>query len=338
MMSQPPHLEQLSESLFIQQLQHPLVRDLAWSLLSPPLLTCLPDNYGHIRMQEFNSAQKSQLRSWLLTLEQNPDALLAWTAAQPTQRIGQFFESLWRFYLDQRHHLLVSGLQINHNHKTLGELDAVYLDHDQQLTHAELAVKFYLGHLSLNAAEVVSLEWQHWQGPNTLDRLDLKLQHMLDHQLPLGQRALDNGDLQSATAMQLPSAASLTSELILRGRFFLPWQASPSYQPPQYSHPDLDYGIWCHRQSLPQLLDTKPGWEWLLLKRNQWLAPVQATANTQLTPPQLLQQASEMDTTRPLLLAGGRRDGQLWQEQCRLFVVNDDWPQSSPTADLTRPQ
>lgn len=87
--------------------------------------------------------------------------------------------------------------------KTLGEIDFLIQNQDtQELEHWEVAVKFYL------------LDQGLWYGPNRGDRLDLKLAHMLEHQLKMSQTA--------AFKAQYPEYANtqIVPKLLLQGRLY----------------------------------------------------------------------------------------------------------------------
>lgn len=66
--------------------------------------------------------------------------------------------------------------------------------------HWEVAVKFYLLHQGC------------WYGPNAEDRLDIKLDHMLNHQLPLSQHPL--------FIEQHPLWAGASQHLLMQGRLY----------------------------------------------------------------------------------------------------------------------
>ena len=77
--------------------------------------------------------------------------------------------------------LLAENIQINHEKRTIGELDYLIKDHRTDSTiHAELACKFYL----LKEDEHEQLEGQ-WIGPNLKDTLLDKINKFKEHQFPL---------------------------------------------------------------------------------------------------------------------------------------------------------
>ncbi|CAM5307721.1 hypothetical protein SSTU70S_03703 [Stutzerimonas stutzeri] len=113
--------------------------------------------------------------------DRDPSALHGWLASRSIRRLGLYYERLWQFVLCQVPdvELLAANLPIRQAGHTLGELDLL-LRAAEGVHHLELAVKFYLG---LDQTE--GHRHDHWFGPGSLDRLDLKLAHLRKHRLPL---------------------------------------------------------------------------------------------------------------------------------------------------------
>jgi hypothetical protein len=184
-----------------QQLQ----RDGHWSVYSPPLIA-LPSQ-GFPSKHFFTE----------LAFEEAP---LAWPAPTDWQRfrLGIQFERLWQCALRhlKGYELLASNLQVQGPTATLGEFDLIVQNGDT-LEHWELAVKFYLGTGDTTQASA-------WFGPNPTDRLDLKLQRLLSHQMaltktPVGQNLLTNRF----------GTSNVKVKGIVKGRLFHPftaWQAA----------------------------------------------------------------------------------------------------------------
>lgn len=321
-------LQDLSASPW-RQFTHPAVRDLAWSLLAPPLLQTLPDSYSHIRINHFSASRRASVLHWLQVLQQQPAALEQWLQHLTSGRIGHYFEALWQFYLTHRHHLLAANVQVRAENITCGEIDAIYRDsHSGELRHAELAVKFYLGWPGAALTTADDRHWHPWLGPDSSDRLDLKLHAMLERQLALGQTALTAGLLDPDLQRQL-SSAPLIPELILRGRLFYPW-GDDSFgrgHEPLFADPHHERGYWCYTHQLPQVCTATTHLQWLPLTRQQWLAPVDAEVGSIAVAS--LAQVLARDAApeaRALLFAGGECHGRQWRERVRLVVVNDSWP------------
>lgn len=107
------------------------------------------------------------------------EALMRQDEATPqNKRLGKYVEQLLGDYLQQ--HQEVSNFHKNlilaDEGRTLGELDFVF-DHKGQRYHWELAFKFYLLHQHQGM--------KAFFGPQGRDRLDLKINKLRQHQLPL---------------------------------------------------------------------------------------------------------------------------------------------------------
>lgn len=192
--------------------KHPMVRDLAWAIASPPLLANEQD--ALVSMAWFQQQYLSYLPR-LFALDNNPAPLIEFINRQ--QRLGVYFEQLWHFFFEDSPNfdVLLANIQIQDSHQTYGEFDFIIREKATQIvTHFEVAVKFYLGY------QHDSAENKLWYGANIKDRLDIKIDHMLKHQIRLGH-------LASAQAVLKQHNITIDDEkIILKGRL---------YQP----HPDL---------------------------------------------------------------------------------------------------
>lgn len=310
----------------VHELQHQVVRDLAWCCFSAPLMRELPDSDAVIL-----PLNNDQLWPWLIGLDQQPDELIAQIAKVKSTRLGVYYETLWRFYFSQQTEweLLHHNLQVERNGNTLGAFD--FLCHrGSQYWHIETAVKFYLCNTN-NAQD--ALDWHHWIGPASHDRLDLKLAHLRQHQLPLHKTA------EAITQLQYlyPKAAEWINGLCLQGYLFSP--ASTKYSP-AFSTENHGNGYWWHLQDFLQYLLDNADIRWIILERQRWLSPAHTRDNNEVTQgadlvQQLKRQVSEMN--RPLLLAALKKmdsTDNCWYEDWRGFVVPDNWPQDqSMSAD-----
>src|SRR5690606_17677529 len=129
--------------------------------------------------------------------------------------------------------VLAANLPIREQGHTVGELDMLLRD-DEGVHHLELAIKLYLGQPQCSGTDPA-----HWLGPGSHDRLDLKLAHLGQHQLPLSAHALARNRLAELNIGQ-PQAA-----LWLAGYLFYPWQHA--YAVPQGGNPVHLRGSWLHR-------------------------------------------------------------------------------------------
>ena len=298
------HVNAFAENT-LNQLCRPEVRDLAWACFSPPLLhSQLLGSSAPADNCQFPLTPERRL--WLKRLDENPAPLLQALAACNSSRLGIYFESLWQFFLASDPHveLLAHNLPVREGGKTLGEFDIIYFCHRRQRhVHLELALKFYLCGPGLDGSE-----WHHWLGPNSKDRLDLKLAHMLEHQIQLSQ-------LPAAT----PVLAELgvkqpLRELEIKGRLYHYHQTSAAL-PPAYNS-QLPMHQWAYARDAETLLQPS---RHLALAREQWLAPLAHgrldTSGPQTQPlPNKAQQFAVTDCAQ--------------MERHRLFLVANDWPQT----------
>lgn len=300
-----------------RQLRHPKVRDLAWTIVSPPMLDEPAPNQRHPLRATAWAARPHMLLDWLLSLDAHPAVLCAWLAQRPVRRLGLYYERLWQFALMHAPgvELLAANLPVRLAGRTLGEFDLLLRD-DEGLHHLELAVKFYLARTAAGSAET-----RHWLGPGSHDRLDLKLAQMRGPQLGLSSTAPARA-LLAEHGMGLPAPA-----LWLGGYLFQPWpQGCPA---PSMAATDHLGGHWLRQHDWPALRSSTADACWRQLPRLAWLAPAC------LDDPQLEDYDEErsLDSTplRPVLLARLERaaDGR-WQEVERVFVVPDAWPQPAP--------
>lgn len=311
-------------------LQHQAVRDLAWCCFSAPMMHELPGSSIHILPFTDHS-----LWPWLRALDQQPQPLLDHLNQLKSTRLGIYYEALWHFYF--AHHpeweLLQHNLQIGRNGITLGAFDFLCRRGDEYW-HIETAVKFYLCSAS-NPLD--AYEWKYWIGPESKDRLDLKLNHLRQHQLPLHQEPEARIQLESL----YPDANGWNTGLCIQGYLFSPAQRNSK---PAFVHPHHEHGSWWRFNDFLQDISTQPEQRWFVLERQQWLSPAHCTdTNRLLTTEQLANKLlGEIDgAQRPQLVAVMKAeqssnnsetqptDRICWIESARLFVVPDDWPDYS---------
>ncbi|WGL16163.1 DUF1853 family protein [Microbulbifer bruguierae] len=224
--------------------------------------------------------------------------LLHFVQQSSSHRLGVYFENLWAFAFNHHpdYQLLARNLPIRSADKTLGELDFV-VRHlpDQQLEHWEVAVKFYL--------QVESL----WVGPGIKDRLDIKLAHMRDHQLPVVTS-------DSARQVLLSSDISLDRQWTrMPGRLF-PMLGDTIPGPP-HQH-------WWSTASTFQQHFASNNWHWCQLPKPCWLA----LCTNSILPAAPLTPLADIPLTQltargPICLAGFQGA----TEMSRGFVVADNW-------------
>lgn len=300
----------------LQSLHTPAVRDLAWTLLSPPMLGETTKVQRHPLQASCWMRQPQRLADWLAQQDKDPGPLHTWLTAKPVRRLGLYYERLWQFALHATPdvEVVAANLPIRQNGQTLGELDLLLRDAEGE-HHLELAVKFYLGTRGSDAAD--------WLGPGSHDRLDLKLGHLAQHQLPLSSRREARATLNE---LQL---GDTRSAFWLGGYLFYPWpDGCPS---PRGAGPEHCRGNWLHQCDWDAFAATKPDARWQPLPRLAWLAPALIKTG-EAWPADTFQQWLKLlrpDAQAQLLVRLEEDHAGDWREVERIFLVNDQWPAQS---------
>lgn len=303
-----------------QRLTQPAVRDLAWALVSPPLLDQASTWQRYPLAESPWAHEPGLLADWLLRQDQEPAPLLAWLSRSSIRRLGLYYERLWQFALHAAPgvEILAANLPIRQSGHTLGELDLLLRD-ASGVHHLELAIKFYLGKPSANQVGPTQ-----WIGPGSHDRLDLKLDHLVSRQLPL-----------SAHPQARPALDALTRETIKAGMWVGGYLFYPQFghcEPPDGVHPDHHRGGWLHRRDWPAFQATDADRCWQPLPRHAWLSPARLPLEEGWSRQRLqtwLEALPENAGAQLLVDLQPDAEGYL-QERSRLFLVADDWPNSNP--------
>lgn len=297
------------------------VRDLAWACFSPPLIRCDQLATTGDAVANCPLALTPLRRDWLARLDREPSPLLRYLETQSSHKLGIYFERLWHFFLreDPAVELIGFNLPVREAGQTLGEFDVLYFCASRQChVHLELAVKFYLGFPTSPAATVSSL-WRQWLGPNSKDRLDLKLNHMLDRQIRLSEQP-------AARALLVDKGITeLRREVEMKGYLFQPMtHALPAPFAYNSARP------MCSWLTLGDLLREHEGLlrdcTFQLLHRLKWLAPaVSDERQAGLSQAELIELLQQHFATRSdaQLIAHLDATG---QETGRIFVTPDRWP------------
>lgn len=300
------------------------MRDLAWACFSPSLL--------HIGQVAGDAAGISacalqitaERRLWLEGLDRDATALTKHLALRPTHRLGIYYEQLWHFFLQQDPYteLIAHNLPVHQQGTTLGEFDCIYYCLQREChVHLELAVKYFLGirRTSTSAAEA---SCQDWVGPDNRDRLDLKLNQLLQRQILLSQTPAAKQTLCNL------GVGELTREVALKGYLFQPDSTAPP-PPPGYNHDcKLSHWVVCDQiESHCAALNAKA---YLILPKMRWLCAARcgnpADALTRLELQSRAAQHFRHDHY-PLLIAALDQYG---SESSRFFVTPEHWPESNP--------
>jgi len=286
-------------------LHDPLVRDLYWALSSPPLLK-RTDARIHWPEPDWFRDVSQAYQSQLAELDADPQPLRAAVQRQRDRRLGHYFETLWRFWLENnaRYGLLHANLPVRTKDRTLGEFDLLVADRETGKTlHWELAVKFYLG-----VGDTARPE--NWWGPAQHERLDIKTHRLLNHQGKLAQHP------QASALLHNLGIRIDETWVILKGRLFYPLH-TPSI-PPSDAQPSHLHGFWASSADFRNLHETL----WLPLDRHQWLAPQSNIDDSAcLRPPDLLRQWQAQSLRVPVCVARIVNGVEIQ----RGFVVPDGW-------------
>ncbi len=296
------------------QLTHPQVRQLYWCLSSPELAQLPQTQALHVNLD-------SMLKNWLIQLDQNPAPLQTFLSQHNHTLLGSYFECLWQFFFQDSPgwRLLGHNIQVIENKITLGELDILAQYKNEPPLHLELAVKFYLQHPKHNGQLC-----EHWLGPQSRDRLDLKLGTLQNKQLPFIHQPCVKRTLQ---ARELPQPDQ--QALIFKGYLFHQWQKD--YQLPAAVNPHHLLGQWLHQSQVTKLLGHHDAW--LFINKPQWLGNITLTPQNQppLNRDQVSKQVKQHFTlsTRKhaLMLVKLVNKEEGFVESARYLIVNDSWPQ-----------
>jgi hypothetical protein len=296
------------------------VRDLAWACFSPGLLHSWEMADDGQNVADCGLSLTPARAHWLNELDRKPSALLEHLASKPGKRLGIYFEQLWHFFLEQDPDtdLVAHNLAVRDHGRTLGEFDIIYWCHQRQRhCHLELAVKFYLGKRQHTSVETRS-QWQEWLGPNSRDRLNLKLDQLLQRQIRLGEHPV---------ARQCLAALGVfdpVPEISIKGYLF---QSPLDPLPPPFCYNTLcPMQQWFTLDIADNRLGQIKAKHYLLPEKPRWLSPLQAGVEDELlSRSELLERLQSLLAASPrarLVAALDTAGGEL----CRFFVTPNDWP------------
>ena len=234
---------------YLNQFSNRLVRDLAWAIASPPLVSGIIDDTTWWNskdcMKEFNACLPT-----LLKVEKDPGELIKHLGQLQSQRLGLYFEGLVAFWLkiSPNYQLLNQNIQIIEEGITHGEIDFIVRDLQLQKTiHLEVAVKFYIG-------SSPSEDPFCWYGTNTKDQLGRKLRHLRSHQTQLSHR------YQNHLEHRIDE-----KHCLIKGRLFYPLNISTSPAGVNISDDHLR-GRWEYARNQSNNKNIIP------IEKNRWLA------------------------------------------------------------------
>jgi hypothetical protein len=288
----------------LDDFKHRCVRDLAWVIVSPPLVSGVHKQtlWWNQRqcLEEFNDCLPA-----LQALDKTPKALLEHLNHIKSKRLGLYFEGLVSFWfssISPNYKLLAKNIQLFETHKkgkhTLGELDFIMQQKStQKIIHLEVTVKFYLGTIPLE-------DTYHWFGTNTNDQLGKKLDHLKQQQTQLSNKYPELVDFKIDE-----------QHCLIKGRLFYPTRQSTQLQIPDGICKNHLQGRWIYsseRNKKQQLIT---------LAKHDWLAELDHDAITRH-----LSYHHDNKPDKATCFAVVEKDGNTsYKEVERIFVLPDDF-------------
>ena len=209
-----------------ERYQRPFIRDLAYVLACPNVLTTwldfAPYENTHdvaVHNASFWQAQFAAYAPRLTELDTTTayQDLTRYLLNRPSpSRLGFHFEGLLSFWLEDgfarklhSYETLASNVQLYNGKQAVGELDVILYNHEERLVeHWELAVKFFMGSAPFAP--------ENWVGINSKDNLQRKMTHMQTKQFrSVWVDTEDHGRLRIDKRYG-----------VIKGRFFVPINAS----------------------------------------------------------------------------------------------------------------
>ena len=281
---------------------------LRWVMTQPSMLEGLPG--GHRPLLEDGDPRLERL---MADTERAPEGLTALLAAPRAHKVGISFEALMHWGIERGlgHRVLGRDVQVHADKRTLGALDAVVQTESGSIEHWEFAYKLFLQCDG-------GIEWSSWVGPGARDRLDTKVNRMLEHQLPLSERPEAQAVLRSLGIERIDRR-----RMVLQGVLFSPWGC-----PPSRARGALEpcAGRWVHVGRIEEVFDAHPQSRWVKRNKPLWFGWWSGDPAAWLPP----------DAVRQALMADPVHRAQLWSvrlaadsdAEVLVFVVPDGWGQS----------
>lgn len=219
-------------------------------------------------------------------------------------RLGIQFEKLLAFWIKQQSQtqLLAHNFIIMDNKRTVGAIDFLIYHPDKPfILHWEVACKFYLGISTMHPTMT-------WIGPELKDSLNRKMNHMQNHQMPMGQNDLIKKHLLSK-GFSLPVRSVST----IWGRVFYPVNQK---RLDDNLCPNHHTGIWLTvEQALHENHKSRHASKWHLTEKNALLAPGASPSSQEIL-------IANDQISRPSTAFRAHKSNLEWA-----FIVPDDWPE-----------
>ncbi len=288
----------------------PHVRALAWAIGSPPLVGATAELpvVGHDATQTlFNQALP-----WLHALSRDPTPLVRHLEAHHSWRVGFFLEALFRFWLEEGpgYTLLGTNHVVQENKQTRGAFDFIVRNQHEEVEHWEITVKFYL----FRGGDA---SWRNWVGPMGRDRLDLKLNRMAGHQLPLS-RTKAGADALAKLGVFTPP----TPRAFVKGILFTPWNHGAISLPEGASPPSP----WVYASEFDTYAASRPTSRWVHRSKPDWLSPFRSPLEPSRRKGEPAPFADPRESfDKPEMWSRMEEHRGEWTEAERLFLLPDGW-------------
>ncbi|MDN5566123.1 MAG: DUF1853 family protein [Psychrobacter sp.] len=243
-----------------EQFKRPYIRDLAYVLACPNVLTrwidFSPQQTTHtieVHSSNFWLTQFAAYQQRLHELDNTTayQELTRYLIRRPSpRRLGFHFEGLLSFWLTDgythglhAYEMLASNVQLYQGKQTVGELDLILYNHQDKLTeHWELAIKFFMGSAPFAPSS--------WVGINSNDNLQRKMTHMQTKQFRAVWVDTDTG---ADTGTEEHGRVKIDKRYaVIKGRFFLPINQT-NFVYPQWLEPSFPMHEWCDKQDINNL-------------------------------------------------------------------------------------
>lgn len=254
-MSEPitqPTFTRLIDDAPWERYRRPYVRDLAYALACPNVLTQWLDFAPHenthtiaVHSVRFWQAQFEAYEQRLVELDTTTayQELTRYLLNRPSpNRLGFHFEGLLSFWLEDGfarklhpYETLANNVQLYNDKQTTGELDLILYNHEERLVeHWELAIKFFMG--------LAPFAPMNWVGINSNDNLQRKMTHMQTKQFrTVWVDTKDHGQVKIDKRYG-----------VIKGRFFLPINMT-DLEWPYWLTPNFPIHEWCDKTDIAGL-------------------------------------------------------------------------------------
>jgi uncharacterized protein len=295
-----------------------IISDLLWALNSPEILsTTSIHNYPLVPTAVLHAMAKKA--RWIF--KNHPEKITqfceTFNEISP-KKLGYYFEALIGTWLnmDQDFQLEAQNLVISEDKITLGEIDFLLINNiDKTHYHWESAIKFYL----------YDSESKQYIGPGGIDRLDLKVTKLFDHQLKLTQHeAFKNHKLGLKDVEYTP-------QCLLKGKlFYRPEDIESTLENTIGLNKNHLTGLWLYNRDVDSYFASAHG-RWVILPSFYWLSEASILWH-ELDPLETDSVIGHIKKhfkfeKKPLSLAyfeNKLNNG--WQLIQQTFIVHDDWP------------